>query len=123
MKQKFWKKRWFWILIGLILLIGIIWWSNRKIDGSKGGILEGPSHENGGIKTKIKSTGETVEVQGGEDILTAKVNQIKDWYVCEGTPGGIASAINVIGEGVAFDENGSCRITRIPIEKVPVRNN
>lgn len=104
------KKRWFWILVGLILLTAIIWRSNRKVDGSKGGILDGPSHENGGIKTRIKSTGEIVEVQGGEDILTAEVNNIKDRYVCEGTPGGIASELNIIGGGVKFADDGNCRI-------------
>lgn len=120
----FYKKRWFWILIILVAIIGIwILRSRRRVDGSKGGILEGASHANGGIKTKIKSTGETVEVQGGEDILTADVNNIKERYVCEGTPGGIASELNVIGGGVKFSEDGSCRITRIPIEKMPTRTN
>lgn len=117
----FYKKRWFWIFVVLPLaLIGLwIWRSNRKVDGSNGGILDGPSHENGGIKTKIKSTGKMVEVQGGEDILTSNVNNINERYMCEGTPGGIASALNVIGGGVKFSDDGSCRITRIPIEKVP----
>ena len=104
------RKRWFWISLFFIVLIAILIVSNKKVDGSKGRILDGASHDNGGIKTRIKSTGETVEVQGGEDILTAKVNQIKEHYVCEGTPGGIASAVNVIGEGVSFDENGTCRL-------------
>lgn len=112
-----WKKKWFWILVGLIV-IGIIWWSNRKVDGSKGGILDGPSHRNGGIKAVIRSNGEKIELQGGEDILTSEVNKIKDRYICEGTPGGIASSLNVIGGGVKFDDNGNCIISRIPIRQV-----
>lgn len=118
------KKRWFWILILLLTVIGLwIWWSNRKVDGSNGGILEGASHKDGGIKAVIKSNRETVELQGGEDILTAEVNNIKERYICEGTPGGIASELNVIGGGIKFSDEGSCRTTRIPIEKVPTRIN
>lgn len=103
------KEKWFWPLIFFAVII-ITWIiiANRKVDGSRGGILEGASHKNGGIKAKIKSTGETVILEGNEDVLTKKVNEIQDQYTCYGTPGGIASEINVIGEGVKFADGGKC---------------
>lgn len=103
------KEKWFWPLIffAVIILAWIII-ANNKVDGSMGGILEGPSHKNGGIRTKIKSTGKTVELEGNEDVLTKKVNEISDQYICYGTPGGIASKLNVIGEGVNFADGGTC---------------
>lgn len=119
----FYKKRWFYLFIVLpLVLIGLwIWWSNRKVDGSNGGKIEGPSHEQGGINTVIKSNGETISVEGNEDILTKRVNEIKDQYTCQGTPSGIASALNVEAGGVKFADGGSCRITRIPIQRMSTR--
>lgn len=107
--KKIYANKFFWILLAFAILIILILFVKRKIDGSKGGILEGPSHENGGIKTKIKSNGEMVEVEGGEDVLTKHLNEMTDIYVCQGTPSGIASALNVKAGGAKFSEDGNCR--------------
>lgn len=105
-----WKKWWLPILITLTSIL-IIWFlSRRKVDASKGGIINGPSHENGGVKADTKA-GEKLELEGGEIILTAEVKNIQDKYVCEGTPSGIASEINSkIGSGVSFSDSGICRL-------------
>lgn len=96
------------IIVGLVLFIFRI--SNRKmVDGSMGGRLIGRSHKDGGIDGILRSTGEKILLEGNENVLTKKVNEIKDYYACVGTPGGIASSLNVIGEGVSFDDSGSCR--------------
>lgn len=96
------------IIIGLVALIIII--ANKKtIDGSKGGILEGNSHEQGGIKARVKETGEIISVEDNEVILNERNMELKENYSCTGTPRGIASALNIInGNGVAFDRNGRC---------------
>lgn len=108
--MRFYRKRWFWFLILLAIIVGFwIWWSNRKIDGSKGGKLEGPSHKQGGINAVIRSNGETISIEGNEDILTKKINEIKGTYQCFGTPAGIASALNVEAGGVKFSDGGNCR--------------
>lgn len=44
--------------------------------GSKGGLLEGPSHDNGGIPVVVKSTGEPIEVEGGEIIINKKASEL-----------------------------------------------
>lgn len=105
------KKKWFWpaiIVLAIIVLVVIV--NSKTVDGSKGGILEGPSHKEGGIDGVIKGRRGKIELEGNEDILTANVNRIKDEYFCQGTPGGIASALNVIGGGVEFNRNGQCTI-------------
>lgn len=104
------RKIWFWIAIALILIAVVVLISRRKIDGRLGGILRGPSHEDGGIKAEIRSNGETIELEGNENILTAKVNEMPGTYVCEGTLGGIAGAVNKTAGGIEFDKNGRCWI-------------
>ena len=106
------KKKWFWplVIFSAVALGFALIMSNRKIDGTKGGILEGASHRNGGIKGRLKSTGETIIMEGNENILTAKVNEIKGEYFCEGTLGGISSAVNEEAGGVEFNRNGRCFI-------------
>ena len=37
-----------------------------------GGITEGKSHKEGGIPLKVKSTGQNIEVEGGEIIINKK---------------------------------------------------
>lgn len=105
------RKKQLWIPIILIVAIAIwIWWSNRKVDGSKGGILEGPSHENGGIDAIIKGGKAKIELEGNEAIINKKSMEMNQNIICEGTPRGIASAVNEFGGGVGFDKNGICRI-------------
>ena len=96
------------IIIGFIALIIIVKYQ-KVIDGSKGGILEGNSHEKGGIKARVRETGEIIEVEDNEVLLNERNMELKDNYYCQGTPRGIASALNKIeGNGINFDNNGRC---------------
>lgn len=110
--RKAWKQKWFRMLIYalVVVVVIIIILPKGTIDGTKGGILEGASHRNGGIKGRLRSTGETIEMEGNENILTSNVNRIKGAYICQGTLGGISSAVNEEAGGVEFDRNGSCVI-------------
>ena len=42
-----------------------------------GGLTKGPSHAKGGIKMKVKSTGQQIEVEGGEGIINKHVMSSK----------------------------------------------
>jgi hypothetical protein len=85
---------------------GLINNTNMK-EVKKGGITYGPSHANGGIPVKNKSTNEMLEVEGGEGITnkhvmasdkTVKLNG-KEMTLCEAV-----SAINQMeGNGVKFN--------------------
>lgn len=109
--KRLYKKKWFWPTVFVIIVfVAIIIASNRTIDGTKGGLLEGASHRNGGIKGRLKSTGETIEMQGTESIINGNSMQMNERVVCEGTPAGVASAVNELGGGVEFNRNGSCII-------------
>ena len=72
---------------------------------NQGGLTKGPSHKNGGIPMVVKSTGQKVELEGGEGVINKKSMSDNTQYKVEGTPRQIASAINEInGNGVRFDE-------------------
>jgi len=72
---------------------------------AKGGFTVGPSHADGGIPMTVKSTGQKIEVEGGEAIINKKSMADNRKYKVEGTPRQIASAINEIdGNGVSFDK-------------------
>ncbi len=72
---------------------------------AKGGFTEGPSHADGGIPMTVKSTGQKIEVEGGEAIINKKSMADNRKFKVEGTPREIASAINEIdGNGVSFDK-------------------
>jgi len=74
---------------------------------AKGGFTKGPSHKQGGIPMKVKSTGQNIEVEGGEGIINKHSMSDNRKYTVSGTPKQIASAINEIdGNGVSFD-NGA----------------
>jgi len=96
----------FWIVV--IVLIIVIVKKTQTANASSGGILDGKLHKDGGIPVHIITNNKDVVVEGGEDVLTRNVNNIKEKYRCEGTPQGIASAINVLAGGVSFDNNGKC---------------
>ena len=72
-----------------------------------GGLTKGPSHAKGGIKMKVKSTGQQIEVEGGEGIINKHVMSSKKKISYKGkkaTPCEIASDLNQItGNGVKFD--------------------
>ena len=72
---------------------------------AKGGFTIGPSHAEGGIPMTVKSTGQKIEVEGGEGIINKHSMADNRVYEVKGTPKQIASAINEIdGNGVSFDE-------------------
>ena len=72
-----------------------------------GGLTKGPSHAKGGIKMKVKSTGQQIEVEGGEGIINKHVmssNKKISYKGKKATPCEIASDLNQItGNGVKFD--------------------
>ena len=75
---------------------------------AKGGFTKGPSHADGGIPMTVKSTGQKIEVEGGEAIINKKSMADNRKYRVEGTPREIASAINEIdGNGVSFDKGAN----------------
>ena len=81
-----------------------------KTDDKEGGIIVGKRHsecdEDGcGEKFKVQSTGQVIEVEGGEIAMCADSMQAGDTYEFEGkkwTPKQIASYLNVKGGGVKF---------------------
>ena len=72
-----------------------------------GGLTKGKSHAKGGIKMKVKSTGQNIEVEGGEGIINKHVMSSREKYDYEGkemTACEIASDLNQkTGNGVKFD--------------------
>ncbi len=78
-------------------------------DGKKGGYFEGRSHADGGIKAYNKDTGQMIEVEGQEVIITkGAVNDTKKREF-EGemlTNKEILSKINQSGGGVSFAKGG-----------------
>jgi 3'-phosphoadenosine 5'-phosphosulfate sulfotransferase (PAPS reductase)/FAD synthetase len=48
---------------------------NTTQNGKKGGLLDGPSHDNGGIPVVVKSTNEPIEVEGGEIIINKEASK------------------------------------------------
>jgi hypothetical protein len=89
----------------------------RHNQGSAGGYLVGRKHSEGGIKGINKATGQPLEVEGGEVIITAPAVQDNTKREFEGqqlTNRQILSKINVSGGGVSFADGGavsSCRCT------------
>jgi|TARA_R110000823_G_scaffold309032_3_gene433006 hypothetical protein len=78
---------------------------------AKGGFTKGPSHQDGGIPMTVKSTGQKIEVEGGEAIINKKSMADDRKFKVEGTPREIASAINEIdGNGVSFDKGAKITI-------------
>ena len=79
---------------------------------AKGGFTIGPSHAEGGIPMTVKSTGQKIEVEGGEGIINKRSMADERKFRVEGTPKQIASAINEIdGNGVSFDSGA--KITKL----------
>lgn len=80
------------------------------ISASKGGLIWGNSHAEGGIKGFVKNTGALLEMENGEAILNRNSMSMKTEIECTGTPAGIASKINEMGGGVGFSNDGNCEI-------------
>jgi len=80
---------------------------------AKGGFTKGPSHDDGGIPMTVKSTGQKIEVEGGEAIINKKSMSDNRNFKVEGTPRQIASAINEIdGNGISFDKGAQITMFR-----------
>lgn len=77
--------------------------------GSAGGYLVGRSHANNGIKAVVKTTGQPIEMQGGEVVITEPAVADKEKREFEGemlTNRQILSRINESGGGVSFADGG-----------------
>jgi hypothetical protein len=77
--------------------------------GSMSGYLVGKTHAEGGIKAINKSTGQPLEMQGGEVVITAPAVSDQTKRKFEGkmmTNREILSAINEKGGGVSFAQGG-----------------
>lgn len=86
-------------------------------DGIQGGLLEGDTHAQGGIKAIVTDTKQPVELETGEAIINANSMADPTSYVVEGTPSEIASAINEVGGGVTFDPGANIDVAiQMPID-------
>lgn len=80
-------------------------------DGSKGGMFDGPSHKNGGMRTIVMETGEIIEVEGEEPLIVPETMRLKQKVRCVGKPKSVASAINEMGGGDSFShEEAQCEL-------------
>jgi len=73
---------------------------------SKGGLAYGNSHDKGGMPMKVKSTGQNIEIEGGEGVINKRSMQMTKKVEFEGkqmTPCEVISKINQMGGGVKFD--------------------
>jgi hypothetical protein len=78
-------------------------------DAKKGGYLVGKPHSEGGIKGINTDTGEPIEVEGGEVVITKPAVDSGKKYSFEGkemTPKEILSKLNSDHGGVAFKDGG-----------------
>jgi DNA-binding phage protein len=81
-------------------------------DGKKGGYFHGRSHDHGGIKAINKDTGQMIEVEGEEVIITKDAVNDTEKREFEGkmlTNREILSRINQSGGGVAFEDGGELK--------------
>lgn len=86
-------------------------------DGTKGGLLVGNSHENGGIKVIVTDAGNRpIEVEGKEVIITAPAVEDPAHRTYSGTNREILSEINQSGGGVPILRKGGA-IEDYPINK------
>lgn len=79
-------------------------------DAKKGGYLVGKSHAQGGIKGINVDTGEPIEVEGGEVVITKPAVDSQKRYNFEGTemtPKEIMSKLNSDHGGVSFAKGGT----------------
>ena len=72
---------------------------------SKGGLAYGNSHDKGGMPMKVKSTGQNIEIEGGEGVINKRSMQSTKKVEFQGqkmTPCEAVSKINQMGGGVKF---------------------
>jgi hypothetical protein len=85
---------------------------NKTNDGKKGGYFKGRSHAEGGIKAVNVDTGQLIEVEGNEVIITKGAVADDTLREFEGemlTNKQILSKINQSGGGVSFEEGGELK--------------
>jgi len=73
---------------------------------AKGGLAYGNSHDKGGMPMKVQSTGQNIEIEGGEGVINKRSMQMTKKVNFEGkmmTPCEVISKINEMGGGVKFD--------------------
>jgi len=71
----------------------------------KGGLAYGNSHDKGGMPLVVKSTGQNIEIEGGEGVVNKRSMQMTKKVEFEGrkmTPCEVISKINQMGGGVKF---------------------
>lgn len=76
-----------------------------KLYLKKGGLAYGNSHDNDGIPLEVKSTGQKIEIEGGEGVVNKVSMQMDEKLEFEGkelTPCEVVSKINEMGGGVKF---------------------
>jgi len=81
----------------------------KHISGNAGGYLVGQRHSEGGIKAINKSTGQPLEMEGGEVVITRNAVSSDEKHEFEGemlTNREILSRINESGGGVSFEDGG-----------------
>ena len=81
-------------------------------DAKKGGYFHGRSHDDGGIKAVNVDTGQMIEVEGEEVIITKNAVNDEEKREFEGemlTNRQILSKINQSGGGVAFEDGGEIK--------------
>lgn len=81
----------------------------KHISGKVGGYLVGKRHSEGGIKAFNKSTGQPLEMEGGEVVITRNAVSSGEKHEFEGqmlTNREILSKINESGGGVSFEDGG-----------------
>ncbi len=82
-------------------------------NGKPGGMLDGKRHTEGGMPAVVTNDGNRpVELETDEAILNAKSMGMDEKIVCEGTPKGVASAVNELGGGVSFANDGNCKVVK-----------
>lgn len=72
---------------------------------AKGGLAYGNSHDKGGMPMTVKSTGQNIEIEGGEGVVNKRSMQMTKKLNFEGkrlTPCEVISKINQMGGGVKF---------------------
>jgi len=71
----------------------------------KGGLAYGNSHDKGGMPLEVSSTGQKIEIEGGEGVVNKRSMQMTKKIEFEGnklTPCEVVSKINEMGGGVKF---------------------
>jgi hypothetical protein len=72
---------------------------------ANGGLAYGNSHDKGGMPLTVKSTGQNIEIEGGEGVVNKRSMQSSKKVEFEGkqmTPCEAVSKINEMGGGVKF---------------------